>query len=225
MLALSVVHCFRKKLVDVWLSSEYASYPRGYEDVLKIVPAFDSFNATYSDFIPVMVLKNCRPDFFITCLRKSCFLSVIPASKIAEKTFVTPVFRTELSLTEFLVRFLAVLIHFSSFFRFFLFWDGKSLQERAFNIGFPQGSILICIFSLLCINNLSHDVISYTLYADNATFYLKYDLHYDLLQQLELGCCRFWAGAPNSFLDTMDTLQKRVFRPVSLTLLVKMWQL
>lgn len=120
---------FPEKLVDLWLSSEYASYPRGYEDVLKIVPAFDSFNATYSDFILVMVLKNCQPDFFITCLRKSCFLSVIPVSKIAEKTFVMPVFRTELSLMEFLLRFLAVLIHFSSFFRFFFCFEMGSLYK------------------------------------------------------------------------------------------------
>ena len=65
--------------------------------------------------------------------------------------------------------------------------DGKSLQEYLSNAGVPQGLFLVLHFSLLYINDLSHDVIcNIAIYADDTTLYSKCNQASDLWQQLEL---------------------------------------
>ena len=65
--------------------------------------------------------------------------------------------------------------------------DGKSSQEYPGNSEVPQCSILGPAVFLLKINDLPHDVIcNIAIYADNNTFYSKYDQVSDLWEQLEL---------------------------------------
>ena len=64
--------------------------------------------------------------------------------------------------------------------------DRKSSQEYPTNAVLPQGSILGPTPFLLFINDLPDDVICDTaVYADDTTFYSKYDQASDLWQQLE----------------------------------------
>ena len=64
---------------------------------------------------------------------------------------------------------------------------GKSSQEYPANSVLSQGSILGPTPFLLYINDLPDDVICDTaIYADDTTFYSKYDQASDLWQQLEL---------------------------------------
>ena len=99
-----------------------------------------------------------------------------------------------LSLMEFLVRYLVLFLSF--FFsnnnrRLQVVLNGKSSQEYPTNALFHRGSILRPTPFLLYINDLSDDVICddtiryYTIYADDTTFYSKYDQASDLWQQLE----------------------------------------
>ena len=63
---------------------------------------------------------------------------------------------------------------------------GKSSQEYPVNAGVPQGSILGPTLFVLCINELSDDVIcNIAIYADTS-LYSKCDQASDLWQQLEL---------------------------------------
>ena len=65
--------------------------------------------------------------------------------------------------------------------------DGKSSQEYPTNSVLSQGSILGPTPFLLYINDIPDDVICDTaIYADDTTFYSKYDQASDLWQQLEL---------------------------------------
>ena len=64
--------------------------------------------------------------------------------------------------------------------------DGKSSQEYPTNAVLRQGSILGLAPFLLYINDLPDDVICDTaIYADDTTFYSKYDQASGLWQQLE----------------------------------------
>ena len=65
--------------------------------------------------------------------------------------------------------------------------DGKSSQEYPTNSVLSPGSIVGPKPFLLYINDLPDDVICDTaIYADDTTFYSKYDKASDLWQQLEL---------------------------------------
>ena len=65
--------------------------------------------------------------------------------------------------------------------------DRKSSQEYPTNAVLRQGSILGPTPFLLFINDLPDDAICDTaVYADDTTFYSKYDQASDLWQQLEL---------------------------------------
>ena len=65
--------------------------------------------------------------------------------------------------------------------------NGKSSQEYPINAVLPRGSILGRTPFLLYINDLPDDVICDTaIYADDTTFYSKYDQASDLWQQPEL---------------------------------------
>ena len=60
---------------------------------------------------------------------------------------------------------------------------GKSSQEHPINAGVPQGSILGPTLFLLYINDLPDDVVcNITIYADDTTFYSKFDQASDLWQ-------------------------------------------
>ena len=64
---------------------------------------------------------------------------------------------------------------------------GKSSQEYPVNAGVPQGSMLVPTLFLLYINDLPDDVIcDIAIYADDTTFYSKFDWASDLWQQTEL---------------------------------------
>ena len=64
---------------------------------------------------------------------------------------------------------------------------GKSSQEYPVNFGVPQDSILGLTPFLLCINDLSEDVIcNIAIYANGTTLYSKCDQASDPWQQLEL---------------------------------------
>ena len=64
--------------------------------------------------------------------------------------------------------------------------DGKSSQEYPINAVLRQGSILGLAPFLLYINDLPDDVIcDSAIYADDTTFYSKYDQASGLWQQLE----------------------------------------
>ena len=65
--------------------------------------------------------------------------------------------------------------------------DGKSSQEYPVNAGVLQRSILVPKLILLCINDLSDNVICIiAIYADYTTLYSKCDQASDLWQQQEL---------------------------------------
>ena len=87
-------------------------------------------------------------------------------------------------------------------------WDRKSSQEYPTNAVLPWGSILGPAPFLLYINDLPDDVICDTaIYADDTTFYSKYDKASDLWQQLELASeleSDLWdTGAGSSLLISM----------------------
>ena len=64
---------------------------------------------------------------------------------------------------------------------------GKFSQEYPVNVGVPQDSILGLTPFLLCINDLSEDVIcNIAIYANGTTLYSKCDQASDPWQQLEL---------------------------------------
>ena len=65
--------------------------------------------------------------------------------------------------------------------------DGKSWQEYPTNAVLHQGSIIGPTPFLLYINDLPDDFIcDIAIYADDTTFYSKYDKASDLWQKLEL---------------------------------------
>ena len=65
--------------------------------------------------------------------------------------------------------------------------DGKSSQEYPVNDGVPQGSILAPTLFLLCINDLSDNVIcNIAFYADDTTLYCICNQASDLWQRQEL---------------------------------------
>ena len=65
--------------------------------------------------------------------------------------------------------------------------DGKFSQEYPVNAVVCHGSIIGPAFFLLYINELPDDVFSsIAIYADNTTFYSKWDQASHLLQQLDL---------------------------------------
>ena len=64
--------------------------------------------------------------------------------------------------------------------------DGKSSKEYPVNVGVPQGPILGPVLFLLCINDLSDDVIcNIALYADDTSLHSECDQASDLWQKLE----------------------------------------
>ena len=82
--------------------------------------------------------------------------------------------------------------------------DGKSSQEYPNNAVLPQGSILGPTPFLLYINDLPDDVICNTaIYADDTTFYSKYDQTSDMWQQLELA-----SELESDLSDTVDSGRK-----------------
>ena len=82
--------------------------------------------------------------------------------------------------------------------------DRKSSQEYPTNAVLPQGSILGPTPFLLFINDLPDDVICDTaVYADDTTFYSKYDQASDLWQQLELA-----SKLESDLWDTVDWSSK-----------------
>ena len=64
--------------------------------------------------------------------------------------------------------------------------DGNSSQEYPVNVGVLQGSVLSLTFFLLCINDLSDDVIyNIAIYVDDTTLYSKCDQTSNLWQKLD----------------------------------------
>ena len=83
--------------------------------------------------------------------------------------------------------------------RFQMVLDEKFSQGYPVNAGVPHSSILGPTLSLLCINDLSDDVIcDIAIYADHTTICSKCDQAFDLWQQLEL--------APKFESDLRDTV-------------------
>ena len=112
------------------------------------------------------------------------------------------VFFTNLSLTEFQVRYLA--FFFLSNRQLGVVLDRKSSQEYPVNAGVPQGSILGPTLFLLHINDLPDDVIcNIAICADDTTLYSKYDQTSDLWQQLELA-----SELESDLRDTVDWSRK-----------------
>ena len=89
---------------------------------------------------------------------------------------------------EFQVRYLVYFFFLSNNnIRLQVVLDGKSSQEYPTNAVLPQGSILGPTPFLLNINDLPDDVIcDISVYADDTTFYSKWDQASDLWQQLDL---------------------------------------
>ena len=91
------------------------------------------------------------------------------------------------SYRKFQVRYLPLFLLLSVIDSFGWFCMGKFSQEYPVNVGVPQDSILGLTPFLLCINDLSEDVIcNIAIYANGTTVYSKCDQASDPWQQLEL---------------------------------------
>ena len=93
-----------------------------------------------------------------------------------------------------------------------MFLDGKSLQENPINAGCPRASILGPTLFLLCINDLSGDVIcDIAIYADDTTLYYECDQESDLIcgnklnwfLNLNLSYETVWTGVRSGLLISM----------------------
>ena len=97
------------------------------------------------------------------------------------------VFFTNLSLTEFQVRYLALFLLFSVIGGFGSFWMGNLHNNIQLMLVFLKGLIVGPTLFLLYINDLHDDVIcNIAIYADDTTLYSKCDQASDLWQQLGL---------------------------------------
>ena len=61
-----------------------------------------------------------------------------------------------------------------------MFLDGKSSQEYPLTVGVPQGSILGPRLFLLYLSDIPDVICDIAIYADDTTFYSKFDQAYDL---------------------------------------------
>ena len=96
-------------------------------------------------------------------------------------------FPTDLNLTKFQTKYLALVFLFSIIDRLWVVLKGKSSLECPVNAGVPQGSILGPTLFLLYINDLPDEVIcNCVIYADDNTVYSKCDQAADWEQHLEL---------------------------------------